>query len=86
MILFSFYPTSPVTTVQEIAQWGNLHLVIISKDSSLKLCIFQFPCSEYFIHFIYGRVKKVQLRSAGLFFLHGFSKAGGNPGSEKPCL
>ena len=42
MILFSFYPTSPATTVQEIAQWRNLYLVIIYKVSSLKLCIFNF--------------------------------------------
>jgi len=42
MILFLFYPTSPATTVQEIAQWRNLYLVIIYKVSSLKLCIFDF--------------------------------------------
>ena len=33
----------------------------------LKLCIFQLLCSEVFIHFIYGRMKKVQLLSADHF-------------------
>ena len=40
----------------------------------LKLCIFQLLCSEVFIHFIYGRMKKVQLLSADHFFFMDFSK------------
>lgn len=53
---------------------GKLLLVIIYKVSSLKLCIFQFLFSECFIHFIYDRVKKVQLLSAGHFFFMDFPK------------
>ena len=45
----SFYPTTPVTTVQESVQWENSCLVIFHKVSSLDSCIFSFRRSERFV-------------------------------------
>ena len=81
-----FYPTSPETTVQEIAQWGNL--ISRHHSQSLGVEIVQFLSSldcrfQSFPRRSYERGVTAVRR---LFILYRFFKPGGNSGFEKPCL